>query len=693
MLESFRKELSDAEDCFESYSGRVSILIPAYNEGSYIAETIRGALDQSYKNIEVLVYNDASTDNTADIVSAFQNVKLINGKKNIGAAASMNVLAKHATGNYLCFCSGNDILLPGYVETTIQEIGGNIGMVASIPSFINCGGAVINKSDDLRFNLPVTQNRTREEWCGAFRSGNLFLAGMLILKKTFIDIGGFDENLSVLCDWDFNIRLTKKYNIYVVQEPLYKFRLLNESLSAPVAVNSERTNRETKYVVEKHFKCDYAASLSCGDVVKSELLLRRLYDNGNCMFDIAISYGYILMKLGRVEQAKDIFFNQIISDRCPIDAKFTAASNYIMCCNYTNDKPDHSAYTIYPSIVKRPPFYNHDKIRIGYVTSDTYMHPVGRMLDRILHYSTFNSYTFSCSTKSDLVTKNIMGKSRYIFCGSQGEVGALTSKEMYDKIRAMEIDVLVDCDGHTNGGTRLPLFCKRAAPIQLSMLGYPGDMSEFSCFDTIVLNKNGLIPYFRSLDCNIVERRDDPIVTLGCISSLSKISYEDILYYDQVLSNNKCCRLIYARLGTCYSSDNSEAIMSMHSIANRKRISILNLKNIPYIKIFEICDVIMDHINWSNHVLAMDAMSCGVPILFSPNGFTHTSGLSRDLWSNTCMGINPLRPTHINRHSVTLLSKAIYDRMRRVDTTAAWVKDFELAIKKYIIMGPPSPKQ
>ena len=91
----------------------VSIITPAYNAAEYIAETIESVLVQTYPKWEMLIVNDCSKDNTAEIVQSYaakdNHIKLINLKQNSGAAVARNTAIQNAKGRYIAFLDSDDI--------------------------------------------------------------------------------------------------------------------------------------------------------------------------------------------------------------------------------------------------------------------------------------------------------------------------------------------------------------------------------------------------------------------------------------------------------------------------------------------------------------------------------------------------------------------------------------------------------
>ena len=104
--------------------GLVSIITPAYNAAAYIAETIESVLAQTYTNWEMLIANDCSKDNTAEIVQSYaakdKRIKLINLKQNSGAAVARNTAIQNAKGRYIAFLDSDDLWKKEKLQKQIQ---------------------------------------------------------------------------------------------------------------------------------------------------------------------------------------------------------------------------------------------------------------------------------------------------------------------------------------------------------------------------------------------------------------------------------------------------------------------------------------------------------------------------------------------------------------------------------------------
>jgi glycosyltransferase involved in cell wall biosynthesis len=96
-----------------------SICIPNYNYGHYLAETIQSVLDQTYQEFEIIVADNASTDNSVEVVESFNDprIKLIRNQYNVGFAPNLQIVTRHANNQFLNLLSADDLMKPSALET------------------------------------------------------------------------------------------------------------------------------------------------------------------------------------------------------------------------------------------------------------------------------------------------------------------------------------------------------------------------------------------------------------------------------------------------------------------------------------------------------------------------------------------------------------------------------------------------
>ena len=219
-------------------NSKVSVIIPVYNQEKYIEQAISSACEQTYKNIEVIVINDGSTDKTEEIISSllskYPSVKYI-VRPNRGVSKSRNTGIEKSEGLYIAFLDGDDYWDRTKVElmTNFLDCNPDIGLVHS-------NARVVNENSV----------ETGEVFVG--REGNLFNelvtfdglsipppSNVMIRRAAIQKTGLFDSNLEPLEDQDFFIRISRHYKIGKIDKALGYYRM-----------HEENTHQKAKYTTK-----------------------------------------------------------------------------------------------------------------------------------------------------------------------------------------------------------------------------------------------------------------------------------------------------------------------------------------------------------------------------------------------------------------------------------------------------------
>lgn len=174
---------------------KISIVITCYNYAEYVEDAIISVINQTYKNIELIIIDDGSTDNTLDIISKYKNGATVISRENRGIINTRNEGLNIAQGNYLCFLDADDTLPSNYIEEGIKTaIKTRADIVYTNYEYF---GAEKGKSDFPEFNLEKLKN------------SNYIHISSLVKKSAVKDIM-FDDNLNGMTheDWDFFLNLT-----------------------------------------------------------------------------------------------------------------------------------------------------------------------------------------------------------------------------------------------------------------------------------------------------------------------------------------------------------------------------------------------------------------------------------------------------------------------------------------------------
>lgn len=183
----------------------LSVVMPTFKDSKYISQAIDAILTQSYEDFELIIINDASPDNTEEIVKSYmandKRIKYWVNEKNLGVAKSLNIGCKMAKGVYIFTASSDDYINPGFFKNAMQQLLDN-------PKIGMCFGDVIFKSIDkseLKRTLPkYTTNAifsSRQMWKNQ-RKYNLSIpvCSAIVKKDALQKQGFFLEEVGYFCD-------------------------------------------------------------------------------------------------------------------------------------------------------------------------------------------------------------------------------------------------------------------------------------------------------------------------------------------------------------------------------------------------------------------------------------------------------------------------------------------------------------
>jgi glycosyltransferase involved in cell wall biosynthesis len=244
----------------------ISIIIPTYNYGHLISETIDSILAQTYNNLEIIVVDDESTDNTEEVISKYLFAVKYYYIKHQGAktpAHAMNYGISIAKGEYIAFLGADDKLAPKYIEKCYNQYiianmkNINLGLVwTGLHYFGN-----LNK-----IQLPIiTQTRWRYDFL-LNPSGQL--GAMLVPKSVYDKVGKFDEKIIGLEDWDMAIRiLLAGYKAMSIKKPIAYARVHKGNSNHPEIQKNALKQLKKKYPLMHIAHLIYSMKL----IVKSDM--------------------------------------------------------------------------------------------------------------------------------------------------------------------------------------------------------------------------------------------------------------------------------------------------------------------------------------------------------------------------------------------------------------------------------------
>ena len=229
------------------------MVVPVYNGEATIAETIRSVLDQTYRDFELLVINDGSTDATPEILAAIQDPRLkVLDFPNAGLSASRNRGIECAAGEFISFLDADDVWLPGKLEAQLKALVENAAAAVSYSwtEFVDMEGR------RLGYGLqPTESGQVFADLLVNFFVGSG--SNAMVRTEIFEELGRFDESLTAAEDWDMFLRIAARYPFVVVPETHVLYRITHNSMSRNVL----RQEQQCLRVLDRAFSGEPGISL------------------------------------------------------------------------------------------------------------------------------------------------------------------------------------------------------------------------------------------------------------------------------------------------------------------------------------------------------------------------------------------------------------------------------------------------
>ena len=242
----------------------VSIIIPCFNSEEYISECVESALSQDYSNIEVIVVNDGSTDNSVNILKKIKGINLYT-QKNSGACVARNFGLSKSKGKYIKFLDSDDFLAPHAISTQVKisetlspytiVYGDYYELRDGTATYQSLYKPYTNQTSNLIMSYILTTSPLHRRW---------------MLEK----IGGFDERFKNGQEWNLHIRLSSEGFIFHHHKlPIHTYRIHH----SPDRISVQKNNDTNKLL--------YAAS-------KAEMTLEKIANNYSGDVNAAFAYRF-----------------------------------------------------------------------------------------------------------------------------------------------------------------------------------------------------------------------------------------------------------------------------------------------------------------------------------------------------------------------------------------------------------------
>ncbi|QXP80757.1 glycosyltransferase [Winogradskyella sp. HaHa_3_26] len=202
---------------------KISIVTPTYNQGQYIEETIKSVLDQNYPNLEFIIMDGGSTDNTVEVIKKYEeHLTYWVSEPDKGQANAINKGLKRCTGEIFNWLNSDDYLAPNALL--------NIAKAFSEPNTSAVAGRTTYFEDGV-YQEPEQLSNLSPRGLMFWEEGTVFVQpGLWLLRENIEAVGGLDESLHYSFDTDMIIRYLSVYpNVRYIKNDLVFFRLHDES--------------------------------------------------------------------------------------------------------------------------------------------------------------------------------------------------------------------------------------------------------------------------------------------------------------------------------------------------------------------------------------------------------------------------------------------------------------------------------
>jgi len=267
-----------------SINPTVSIICPSYNRQDLLSRAMRSVLDQTYEDFELIVIDDASTDDTEKVVGSFKDerIRYIRLEKNMGAGAARNKGIKASRGKYIAFQDSDDEWLPEKLDKQVVILGSgsqDFGVVYTDMFFLLQDGETRYwHSPTIKRGRLIDPERTEYQ---VFMLGIL---SVLVKRCCFDEVGFFDERFPALEDLELFIRLSMRYDFYHIKKPLVKYyetKGISSNRKGHIAARSllldkyyDEIKKNKRFLSNQYFLISKYLH-SCGDIVEGRRYLLK----------------------------------------------------------------------------------------------------------------------------------------------------------------------------------------------------------------------------------------------------------------------------------------------------------------------------------------------------------------------------------------------------------------------------------
>lgn len=238
----------------------ISVVMPSYNHAKYISKAVDSVLAQDFSDYELLISDDASPDNSWEVISGFSDprIRSFRQEKNLGPVGNLVFLIKQARGKYIALLNSDDAWYREKLgkQVTVMESQPHVGACFTWADMVDERGKEISGPEAIWNDVFRQPNRTQGAWLRHFFfKGNCLCHPSILARKEIYDaLGFYNPGLKQLPDFDMWIRLVKHYPIHIIQENLVAHLRDGNNTSAVSPENSARNLTELVEIFGSFFE-------------------------------------------------------------------------------------------------------------------------------------------------------------------------------------------------------------------------------------------------------------------------------------------------------------------------------------------------------------------------------------------------------------------------------------------------------
>lgn len=286
---------------------KISILIASYNHAKYIESCIESILSQSYKNLEIIISDDCSQDDTDQKIKKFtdKRLKYFKQEKKIGICENFNFITSKSSGDLICYCGSDDTFEKNKLESQIEfMILNNLDFSFTHVNFIDENDKVIDNKNNSKLGLFNVENRSKRDWLKFFfQYGNILNAPSSMFKSSIKDYLYFDKNYKYLHDFNIILNLlSDNYRFKILEKKLVNYRVhktnssnyskenVNLDFFENILIKYDQLKKISPMEQKEIFSCN--ASNSIDNLEKQRIMFLL---NSNNFSNQILAFFYILM--------------------------------------------------------------------------------------------------------------------------------------------------------------------------------------------------------------------------------------------------------------------------------------------------------------------------------------------------------------------------------------------------------------